>query len=118
MSDLFQVIITVPANKLGELLSALPPKVQPQINRLVERESKPRGPYKARGPNGEYQPASGTTGEALLKYLQKAGPKFPIEMKVALKNKHHAQAVSSALGRLINFKLVKQNPDGRYGVIK
>jgi hypothetical protein len=128
MSDLFQVTIVVSADKLGALLSALPPKLQPQISRLVERgEGKPRGKWaRTRSPDGEYQPAKGTTGDDLLRYLKAAGPAAPAMMKQALtyKNKytknrvHKPQGVASALGRLVKFGLVKRNDDGTYGVVK
>jgi hypothetical protein len=119
MSEMFQVTIVVPAEKLGALLSALPPKLQPQISRLVER-GPPRGKYNARGENGEYQPAKGTTGEALLKLLQRSGPRRPKEIRDVLckTERHKPQGVSSALGRLVHFKLVRRFPNGTYGVIE
>ncbi len=123
MSDLFQVTIVVPAEKLGAVLSALPPKLQPQISRLVERGvAKPRGKYnKTRGKNGEYHPAPSTTGDALLRWLKaREQPQYPTTMKESLckGGKHKPQGVSSALTRLVHFKLVKREPDGRYGVVR
>jgi len=112
---LFQVTVTVPASKLGGLLSTLPPKLNPQIARLEQREpGVPRGKWKkTRDANGQYQPAPGTTGAALFKLLKKT-PLRPAEMKAKLP-KHAPAAVSSALGRLLHFKVAKRNADGSYG---
>ena len=56
---LFQVSFVIPASKLGGLLASLPPKLNPQIARLLERESRP-GPTTGKTWSGGRTPMAAT----------------------------------------------------------
>jgi hypothetical protein len=112
---MFQVTVAVPASKLGLLLAKLPPKLNPQIARLVERTGPTTGKTwkKQKNADGSYAPAKGTSSDALLKLLKRSQALTRADMVKRLPNEKRP-ALMSALDRFVKFKVVKNNGDGTY----
>jgi hypothetical protein len=116
---LFQVTFVIPASKLGGLLATLPPKLNPQIARLVDSRPGPttgKTWKRQQSADGSYTPAKGTTGDALLKLLKRSSAMYRRDMVDKMPNEKRP-AIMSALDRLLKFKMVQKNEDGTYEAV-
>jgi hypothetical protein len=109
----FEIKIKMAKKWLGNVLAALPPKVNPQIDRMVERDviRPPRGKS---GPSGPYQPRPGTAPYAIMEVIKHGPVDGPQAMKQRLASKFLAKAVNTSFYQLRDRGWLKKLPDGRY----
>jgi hypothetical protein len=108
----FDIKIKMAKRWLGSVLAALPPKVNPQIDRMVEREADPPRP----GPGGPYQPRPGTAPHAIMQILTRGPVNGATALAQQLTSRFHERAVNTSFYQLRDRGWVKKLSDGRYGL--
>jgi hypothetical protein len=112
----FELKIKVSKKQLGNVLAALPPKVNPQIDRLVERDfallpklGRPLG-------GDDYRPTPGTAPYAIMEVMNRGPVPGAAAVANQLAGRFHERAVNTSFYQLRDRGWLKKLPDGRYGL--